>query len=299
MKLNKLLALSSAVAMLAACGQTVTPTESSKAPEDTSSAQAPASSSKQEQPASSSKPEQASSSKPASSSSSKPASSSQPQTTGFQPTFDWSSIESPYGNSRDYQIFKSAPEIRFKTDSGLNWATQPTKDTEKPEVSGTITTKNCATKYSITNAVAAMKVRGNYTTNYQKKPFRIKFESSTNMFGLNQGKKFKKWVLLADTKDVSMLRNSLGFYLGRNLMDEKLFASDFTPVHLYLNDTYWGLYILAEQKEAKPGRVEAYAPGTGYEGTDIGYLFELDHYYAEEGPDVRVYASVCSPSYSY
>lgn len=275
MRKNRLLALSAAMMMVVGCGTTQgsKTDDSSAKPEETSSATQ--TSVESNKPASSSSSSKSSSSKSSSSSSTKTP-------TTFEPSFDWSSIVSPYGNKRDYQIFDKVPEIKFTTTEGLNWATQPNRESDKPEVAGTLTLSNCDTKFALDSVAASMKVRGNYTSNYQKKPFRIKFDAKQSMLGLNKGGKYKKWVLLADVKDTSMLRNSLGFYLGRNLMDDKLFASDFTPVHLYLNNQYWGLYILAEQKEVKSGRVEVAEPPANYSGTDIGYLMELDHYYKLE-----------------
>ncbi|MDD6302949.1 MAG: CotH kinase family protein [Bacillales bacterium] len=204
-------------------------------------------------------------------------------TTSSSPTTVIPPVEVVEDKTKDYKIFSKAPVIRFNTEADLSFATTPTKDSDKPEVPGTYTITNCPDEYKMDGVPGGMKVRGNYTSNYKKKPFRIKFDKKQNILGLNEGNKFKKWVLLADVKDTSMLRNSLAFYLGRNILSDDLFSSDFTPAHLYINDNYWGLYIVAEQKEVKNGRVNAPEPPTDdYAGTDIGYLFELDHYYQGE-----------------
>lgn len=189
----------------------------------------------------------------------------------------------PIVGERDYKIFDSAPEIKFTTTADLSFATTPRRETEKPEVTGTFTTSNCKDEYKLDDVKGTMKVRGNYTSNYTKKPFRIKFETKQNLFGLNSGKKYKKWVLLADVKDSSMLRNLMTWYLARNIFGEDQWVSDCTPVHLTINNTYWGLYLLGEQKENKSGRIDApEIPNDGdYDGTDIGYVMELDHYYNE------------------
>lgn len=185
---------------------------------------------------------------------------------------------------KPYKIFSQTPEMKFYTEEGsdLTWATTPNKDSDKPEVAGFITTSGVDGKEGLKNEPGKMKVRGNYTSNYTKKPFRIKFDSKKNLFGLNKGNKFKKWVLLADVKDSSMLRTSTAFYLAQKLMPSTVFVPDFTPVHLYLNDQYWGMYMLTDQKEANQGRVDIKVPADGYSGTDIGYFFELDNYYSEE-----------------
>ena len=142
-----------------------------------------------------------------------------------------------------------------------------------------------------------IKVRGNYTANYAKKPFRLKFENKTPMPGFDGS--FKNWVLLAEVKDQSLQRNSYAFYLSKLLLEsEGLYVSDFRPVELYFIDgtgsrQYWGSYILAEQQEVKSDRIDitdiSDMPSEdgiegNYTGTDIGYFFEYDAYYHEEGP---------------
>ncbi len=194
-----------------------------------------------------------------------------------------SSIE-PADDLADYLIFEDgAPEIHFSTTEGadLAWATQYGKYDEKPKVGGTISTSNCDVEFQLTDVQATMKVRGNWTSSYTKKPFQINFSEKQNLFGLNGGKTFKKWVLLADVKDPSMLRSALSYYMGKTLMDGQ-FCTDFTPVHFYINDSYWGLYLLAEQKETGKGRVNINEPAKNYTGTDIGYFFEYDCYWTEE-----------------
>lgn len=184
---------------------------------------------------------------------------------------------------KPYHIFDKVPEIKFTFDgTDKSWATTPSRTTEKPEQAGFVTTSSIDGVKGLELEPAGMKVRGNYTSTYQKKPFRLKFNSKTNVFGLNEGKKFKKWVLLADVKDSSMLRNASAFYLATQLMPSTVFTSDFTPVHVYINEEYWGMYLLAEQKEVKDGRVPIYEAKATDTGTDIGYFFELDNYWEEE-----------------
>ena len=43
---------------------------------------------------------------------------------------------------------------------------------------------------------AQVKVRGNWTTSYEKKPLRIKFAEKQSMGELNGGQAFKNWLLL-------------------------------------------------------------------------------------------------------
>lgn len=187
------------------------------------------------------------------------------------------------------------PEIRFDynpNDPNANFATSArSTDSVRPKVNGKLRITNAGDK----NTASAipdvdMKVRGNQTAGFDKKGFQIKFNASkTNLLGLNGGKKFKKWVLLADAKDTTVSRTALGMTMSKGVIsaDSNVWSSDFTPVSVYLNDKYWGMYMLAEQKEVKNGRIKLDEPEDADENpimtTDIGYCFELD-YYAKNEP---------------
>ena len=144
----------------------------------------------------------------------------------------------------------------------------------------TVSVSNCEEEYILNDIPAEVKVRGNYTANYDKKPYRIKFEDKQQMLGLNNDLKAKSWVLLAEYKDRSLLRNMTAFTLGNEILDE--YTSDFRYVEVYVNDTYCGLYLLCEQQQVNKGRVNINEAKKDYEGIDIGYFVELDSYYLEE-----------------
>jgi len=133
-----------------------------------------------------------------------------------------------------------------------------------------------------------VKVRGNYTTNYPKKPLRINFAEPTNLLGLHNGEKYKSWVLLAEYKDGSMLRNKSAFAMSRPFLGEdNLFVSDAILVELRINDEYFGVYVLGENQQIDHDRVDITKAAEGYEGTDIGYMLELDGGYAYAEPELN------------
>lgn len=127
----------------------------------------------------------------------------------------------------------------------------------------------------IKDAEANVNVRGNYTTTYEKKPLKINFAKKHNVLGLHNGEKFEKWVLLACWKDFSFLRDYTGLYLAK-LMSDKYYASDCKLVEVYINENYWGVYLLAEQQESKRMGITVAKEGDGVVNT--GYLFEYDSY---------------------
>lgn len=136
--------------------------------------------------------------------------------------------------------------------------------------------------------IGKIKVRGNSTSEYPKKPYRIKLDKKTALLDLNSNNKFKDWVLLADWRDPSMLRNSAGLYLGQFLFkDFGLYSSDFRYVDVYINGTYQGMYLLCEQNEVSTNRVNIDKPILNSSNIDIGYLLEMDAYADAEPPLFR------------
>ena len=168
------------------------------------------------------------------------------------------------------------PNIRIDTNN------VPVESTET-YVAMTLSTDNCAQSYVKSNVPGEIRCRGNGTMTYDKKPYRIKFTSKNNLFGLNKGAKAKSWVLLAEYADQSMVRNATAFYLGNSLFNySNNYCSDYMPVNLYLNGSYNGVYLLAEQQQANSNRIKINEAKDGYTGTDVGYLIELDSRASEE-----------------
>ena len=150
-------------------------------------------------------------------------------------------------------------------------------------VSMKLSTDNCAEAYKKLNITGGIRLRGNGTLTYDKKAYRIKLDDKTNLFGLNRGTKTKSWVFLADYADQSMVRNATAFYLGNSLLNySNNYCSDYLPVNVYLNGSYNGVYLLAEQQQANKYRIKVNEAENGNTDVNVGYLLELDHYATEE-----------------
>ena len=111
--------------------------------------------------------------------------------------------------------------------------------------------------------------RGNASWSFPKKPYRLKFDKKQSPLGAPASA--KKWTLINNYGDKTLMRNILAFEVSRRVgMSYTPFC---TPVDVILNGEYQGCYQLCDQVEVGTGRVEA----------KNGYLIEIDAYaYGEE-----------------
>lgn len=132
-------------------------------------------------------------------------------------------------------------------------------------------------QYTIENASAGIRLRGNSTAGYAKKPYRIKFEEKQNLLGMNEGAECKNWVLLADYLDDTKLRNSSAFSFASVMLEE--YSSDWRYVSLEINGEYKGVYLLCEQNQINKNRIDIEEAGEDSNELLSGYLLEIDASY--------------------
>lgn len=179
--------------------------------------------------------------------------------------------------------FVTKPVNRFVAEAKLTWTPGYVIPPAPYYEECTVTVKDAEGNVMLDSAGAEVKVRGNWTSDYDKKPLRIKFAEKQNMLGLNDGNEMRNWVLLAEYKDGSMLRNKTAFQIsGEILGEDGLYSSDADFAEVYINGEYWGLYLTAEQQQTGKNRINITEPEEGYTGTDIGYFMEFDGYYSNE-----------------
>ena len=170
--------------------------------------------------------------------------------------------------------------IKVTTEDGEdpNWKTQ--SDGTRAYKNMSLSIDNCFDGYQKNNVAGEIKVRGNSTNqeSVAKRAFRFKLSSKNNLLGLNNGIKEKSWVVLADFFDQSRFRNESAFIMGNALFNytPNLYCSDFQHVKLYMNGEDRGVYLLAEQQQAKSKRIPINEAESASDGTKIGYLVEID-----------------------
>ena len=110
---------------------------------------------------------------------------------------------------------------------------------------------NCGEYDDLVGITGGIRLRGNSTMSYPKKPYRIKFDKKQSLFGLD---KAKSWVLLAEYLDPSALHNYTAFTLA-NEMPGMGFNPTPIKVNVYLNGRFDGIYTLCEQIQENEGRI--------------------------------------------
>ena len=110
--------------------------------------------------------------------------------------------------------------------------------------------------------------RGNASWNFEKKPYRLKFDEKQSPLGAPASA--KKWTLISNHGDKTLMRNILAFEVSRRVGQP--YTPFCHPVDLIINGEYRGCYQLCDQVEAASGRVPA----------KDGYLIEIDAYAWDE-----------------
>lgn len=121
----------------------------------------------------------------------------------------------------------------------------------------------------------SVKGRGNSTwTQFPKKPYALKLDSKSEILGM---KKHKRWCLLANWMDRTLIRNAVAFEISRKT--ELAWTPSGQFVELFLNGEHKGNYYLCEQVKVDENRVNI----TPLKKTSIegGYLMEVDAWFDE------------------
>lgn len=134
---------------------------------------------------------------------------------------------------------------------------------------------------NLLNVPGGIRERGNYSRSFPKKPYRIKFDKKQHV--LDAPAKAKKWTLINNYGDKTLMRNLLAFEISRKM------GMPYTPygraVDVLLNGEYKGCYQLCDQVNVNKNRVNITEmtpqdiSGTALTG---GYFFEIDAYADQE-----------------
>ena len=125
------------------------------------------------------------------------------------------------------------------------------------------------------------RLRGNNSMSHPKKPYRIKF--SEKQRPLDAPAKAKKWTLINNYGDKTLLRNCLAFEISRRI------GIGYTPwcrpVDVIMNGEYKGCYQFCDAIDIRKHRVDIHEMDSTCTEGDLltgGYLIEIDAYASKE-----------------
>ncbi len=168
-------------------------------------------------------------------------------------------------------FFSKLPVLYLTTDDGA------TPSANKETHDGWLFAQGNDEWKSLYDGAMEIKVRGNTTSSYPKKPWKIKLGTKTAMFGIP---KSKHWVLLANYNDQSMLRNKLAYDFANDIGSLGMKS---TWVECVLNGTWQGTYQFCEHIRIAKERVNVH----DWEGDagDIAEAFAKAHGLTDDQED--------------
>ncbi len=158
-----------------------------------------------------------------------------------------------------------------------------------------------------------IKLRGNSTRYQNKRPYKIKLETKSDLFGMGKN---KHWVLLANDIDHTLIRNKITLDFADAIGMK--FTSESVLVSVFLNGNYQGVYQLCEHIRIGKERVNVYdwedyfTSEEWHEGMDMkqeefaeaqntpqtgGFLLEADFYAFSESNLAKVVTNFRQPFY--
>ena len=141
----------------------------------------------------------------------------------------------------------TVPQVRIVTENGNGLQLQKADG----YVNATVTITDA--DGSVLSDSVNFKVRGNSTAllSITKKAFTFKFEKKKNVLGMGKG---KKWALLANAFDPTLMRNYIAFEFAREM--GLAYTSEQRYVELWVDGSYRGCYTLMEPVEEGSDRVD-------------------------------------------
>ena len=171
----------------------------------------------------------------------------------------------------------AVPQIRVTTENGSG----TTLEKDDGYVSADISITD--TDGSVLSDSVLFKVRGNSTALpfVTKKSFTFKFDKKKDVLGMG---KAKKWALLANTFDPTLMRNYIAFEFARTM--GLAFTSEQRYVELWLDDSFRGCYLLIEPVQAGKERVDIDVESNGGKND---FMIELEK--SREEADVAYFTT--------
>ena len=172
------------------------------------------------------------------------------------------------------KLMTGLPIVYVNTENG---ASVRSKETFLP---ATLSIEGTDALEGLEEVSCAIRGRGNTTWSWPKKPYLLKLDAKAGIFGMH---KHKRWVLLANFMDRTLMRNLVSMKVSS--LTSLAWTPGCQPVELVLNGRHMGSYLLIEQVRVDNHRVaitEMTPEDNSGEAVTGGYLLELDFHYDNE-----------------
>ena len=162
---------------------------------------------------------------------------------------DADAVTASLSDIKGLQVYQSGgvPTLYLQTESGSSKAIEESKAARE---AGAYLLVDAEGNVLSMGSLDTLHTRGNSSFSYDKKPYGFKLSEKADLLGMG---KAKKWVLVANYIDGTLIRNTITLKLAQAV------GLPYTPqgraVDLYLNGSYKGSYLLCEKVQVGENRV--------------------------------------------
>ena len=137
-------------------------------------------------------------------------------------------------------------------------------------------------------------------TDFDKKPYALQLDAEANLLGMH---KQKHWILEANVKDRTLMRNDLAYWISKQTNLPYTVSGEF--VELVWNGQHLGNYYLCEQPRIDDDRIDIHNPNLE-EPEKGGFFIAIDAFldyndpkWADKGKDIGFYSSRYNMPYMF
>ena len=178
---------------------------------------------------------------------------------------------------------REIPAVFVRTNSASMAFVHGNKENEEP---GQLRIYDADGQLDYSGRLDAIGGRGNATWELEKKPYNLTLVREGDLLGMGTA---QNWVLLANAFDPTNLRNKI--VCDTAMKAGMAYSPDSRWVDLYLNGEYAGLYLLCENNQVLPQRVdlpEDTGAMSSIEKRDRLWAYGSDQFITEGGIPVRI-----------
>lgn len=140
------------------------------------------------------------------------------------------------------------------------------------------------------DSIEYIKGRGNSTWAYEKKPYQIKLNKKSELLDMPAA---KKWILLANVLDDSLMKNEIVFRYAEKYTTVPSIRGEY--VDLYINGDYRGNYYLCEKVEVDDNRLNIRNQDAAMKKINSDYEYDNSSLYVSEDGHIKAVQGLKNP----